>query len=44
MEQYFKWWTFVHISWHIFVELYFLFGQVVPEEVPRLCWMLTNRK
>lgn len=44
MEQYYKWWTFVRITEHIFVKLFFLFGQVVPEEVPRLCWMLTNRK
>lgn len=26
------------------VKLYFLFGQVVPEEVPGQRWMLANRK
>lgn len=42
MEQYR--WTCVHVYGHNLVKLYFLFGQVVPEEVPRPCGMLTNRK
>lgn len=28
----------------VVVKLYFLFGQMVPKEVPRQCWMLTHRE
>lgn len=31
-------------KWVVVVKLYFLFGQVVPKEVPRQCWMLTHRE